>query len=60
MKLIALLIAILLSGCNDDMDGMMCKLSDGRHISLHEGAGDTYFIRDVNISEYKYITRETK
>jgi len=59
MKLIILSICLfMLSGCDDNKDKLMCRLSDGRAIQLIEHTGDTYFIRDVNETEYEFIRKQ--
>ena len=51
---ILILSSLMLSGCNNQHnEDYMQSLSTGKVYSMHEGIGDTYFIREVNVTKLK-------
>lgn len=50
-----IVVALIFTACNSKYDGKYCKTEDGETVLLEYNVGDTYFIREVNISSIRKV-----
>lgn len=60
IKILILIVVIFITGCNTQYDGHYCKTDTGKIIILKHNVGDTYFIREVNISKINKLNKFIK